>query len=123
MDFEINLVFQIKLFFLRDQKVKTKILISWEQKKLLRLNKKHFSSFLKDFHWSNKNIFFFLESKSSTLNRMLFGIPVSKYALNNKKVLKHLNELVSNVYHTFPSYGEIIIIIIIIKMEYKSNKK
>ena len=56
---------------------------------------------------------------------MLFGIPVSKYALNNKKVLKHLNELVSNVYHTFPSYGEIIIIIIIIiiKMEYKSNKK
>ena len=55
---------------------------------------------------------------------MLFGIPVSKYAWNNKKVLKHLNELVSNVYHTFPSYGEIIIIIIIIiKMEYKSNKK
>ena len=59
MNFEINLIFQIKLFFLRDQKVKTKILVSWEQKKLLRLNKKHFSSFLKDFHWSNKNIFFF----------------------------------------------------------------
>ena len=73
---------------------------------------------------------------------MLFGMPISKYALNNKKVLKHLSELVSNVYHTFPSYGEIIVIIIIItikiiiiiiivvviiiiitKREYKSNKK
>ena len=75
---------------------------------------------------------------------MLFGMPISKYALNNKKVLKHLSELVSNVYHTFPSYREIIVIIIIIiiiliviiiiviiiiiiiiitKREYKSNKK
>ena len=70
---------------------------------------------------------------------MLFGMPISKYALNNKTVLKHLSELVSNVYHTFPSYREIIVIIIIIitliviiiiviiiiiitKREYKSNK-
>ena len=34
---------------LRDQKVKTKIQISWEQKELLRWSKKHFSSFFKGF--------------------------------------------------------------------------
>ena len=32
-----------------DQKFKTKIQISWEQKEPLRWNKKHFSSFSKDF--------------------------------------------------------------------------
>ena len=35
--------------FLHDQKFKTKIQISWEQKELLRWNKKYFSSFLKGF--------------------------------------------------------------------------
>ena len=43
MNFEINLIFLIKLFFLHDQKVKTKILISWGPKELLRW---------KGFHWS-----------------------------------------------------------------------
>ena len=33
--------------FLHDQKVKTKVWISWEHKEFLRWNKKHFSSFLK----------------------------------------------------------------------------
>ena len=50
-NFEIKLIFLIKPFFLHDQKVKTlnqnfKYL---ENKKLLKWNKKHFSSFLKDF--------------------------------------------------------------------------
>ena len=45
MYFEINLIFLIKSFFLHDQKVVTKTKTSWEQK-LLRWNKKHFSSFL-----------------------------------------------------------------------------
>ena len=43
MNFEINLIFLIKSFFLHDQKVKTKILISWGPKGLLRW---------KGFHWS-----------------------------------------------------------------------
>ena len=41
----------------------TKTLVSWEWKELLRLNKKHFLSFLKGFQWSN-----FLEGESPTLS-------------------------------------------------------
>ena len=51
MDFEINLIFLIKPFFLQDQKVMAKTEISWERKELLRSNKKHFSSFLKCFQF------------------------------------------------------------------------
>ena len=49
MDFEINLIFLIESFFLHDQKVMTKILISWEWKELLKWDKKHFLSILKGF--------------------------------------------------------------------------
>ena len=49
INFEINLIFQIRSFFLHDQKVKTKIQTSWEWKELSRWNKKHFSSFLESF--------------------------------------------------------------------------
>ena len=49
MDFGINLIFLIEPFFLNDQKVMTKTLISWERKELLRWNKEYFSSFLKGF--------------------------------------------------------------------------
>ena len=52
INFEINLIFPINPSFLHDQKVKTKIWISWEWKELLRWNKKHCSPFLKRFHWS-----------------------------------------------------------------------
>ena len=53
MNFEVNLIFLLKLFFLHDQNVVTKTLISWERKKLLRQNKKHFLSFLKVFNQAN----------------------------------------------------------------------
>ena len=43
MNFEINLIFLIRLLFLHDQKVVTKTKISWEPKELLRWNKRHFS--------------------------------------------------------------------------------
>ena len=43
MNFEVKLIFLIKPFSLRDQKVVTKTYMSWEQKQLLRWNKKHFS--------------------------------------------------------------------------------
>ena len=59
MSFEINLIFLIKPLFLHDQKVKTKIYVSWERRKLLRWNKKYFSLFLKGFNLSKKNNFFF----------------------------------------------------------------
>ena len=52
MDFEINLNFLIEPFLLHDQKVMTKVQISWEQKELLRWNKKHFLLFLKGFQLS-----------------------------------------------------------------------
>ena len=59
MNFKVNLIFLIKLFFLHDQKVITKTLISWEQKELLRWNKKHFPSFLKgSFSQANNTSFF-----------------------------------------------------------------
>ena len=58
MNFEVNLIFLIKPFFPHDQKVVTRTWISWERKELLRWNKKHFSSFLKEF---------FLEGKSPAL--------------------------------------------------------
>ena len=50
MNFKINLIFPIKSFFLHDQKMKTKILISWKPKVILRWNKKHFSSILNKFY-------------------------------------------------------------------------
>ena len=52
MNFEFNLFFPIKAFFLFDQNVVTKTEISWEWKELLKWNKKHFSSFLKGFQSS-----------------------------------------------------------------------
>ena len=45
MNFEVNLIFLMKPFFLHNEKVVRKTLISWERKKLLRWNKKHFSLF------------------------------------------------------------------------------
>ena len=47
INFEINLSNQA--VFLHDQKLKTKVLITSERKKLLEWFKKHFSSFLKEF--------------------------------------------------------------------------
>ena len=58
MKFQINLIFLIKPFLLYDQKVKIKNLNILRTKCLLRWNKKHFSSFVKEFHWSKQNIFF-----------------------------------------------------------------
>ena len=55
--FEINLIFLIKPFFLTDQKVKTKIQISWEWNELLTWAKKHLS-FLKGFYLSKQNKLF-----------------------------------------------------------------
>ena len=49
MNFDVNLIFLIKPFFLLDQKVETKTYVSWEWKELLRWNKKYFSSILKGF--------------------------------------------------------------------------
>ena len=53
----------------REKRIKKK---SWERKELLRWNKKHFSSFSKDFQSSKKQIF--LEGESPTLS----GIVESK---------------------------------------------
>ena len=63
IDFEMNLIFLIKPFFLHDQKVKTKNEITWERKELLRWNKKHFSlKFI-------KQIFF--EGEGPTLSEII----------------------------------------------------
>ena len=47
-----------QVFFVHDQKVKTKIQMSWERKELLRWNKKHFTPFERVFYLSKWNIFF-----------------------------------------------------------------
>ena len=57
INFNINLIFLIKPLFLHDQKVKTKIQISWERKEFLRRNKKHLFS-QKAFIEANKITFF-----------------------------------------------------------------
>ena len=51
ISFEIKLSFLIKPFSYMTKKVRTKIKISSEQKGNLRLNKKHFSSFVKGFRY------------------------------------------------------------------------
>ena len=55
INFEIKHSFLIKTFYIHNQKVRTKLEISQELKELLTWNLtwKHFSSFLKGFHWSN----------------------------------------------------------------------
>ena len=53
MNFDVHLIFLIKLFFLHEQKVVTKTSISWERKEILRWNKEHFSSLLKGFQSSH----------------------------------------------------------------------
>ena len=58
MNFQINLIFLIKPFFLLDQKVMIKTYISWERKELLRWNDKHSISFLKGFQWGKRRNFF-----------------------------------------------------------------
>ena len=50
----LKLTLLIKPFFLHDQKVMVKAEISWEERELLRWNKKLFPSFLKDFQWSKQ---------------------------------------------------------------------
>ena len=52
INFKINLIFLIKLFFYMTKNVKAKAEISRGQKEFLRWNKKHFSSFSKDFQFS-----------------------------------------------------------------------
>ena len=51
MNFEVNLIFLIKLFFLHNWKVR-KTEISWEWKELLRWNKNHLLLFLMGFQSS-----------------------------------------------------------------------
>ena len=46
MDFEIDLIYVIKRFFLHDQKVMT---ATWKRKELLKEYKNHFTSYLKGF--------------------------------------------------------------------------
>ena len=58
MNFEVSLIFLFKLFFLHDHNVAIKTKISLERKKLLRRNKKHFSSFLNGFQSSKITYFF-----------------------------------------------------------------
>ena len=70
-NFQINVIFLIKPLTV-DQKVKAKILISYEWEELLRRNKKHFSSFLKSFYWSKLKEFS-MEGESPTLNNELLS--------------------------------------------------
>ena len=59
MNFEINLIFLIKLFFLHEQIVMTKTQISWERKELLRWNKKQFFIIFKGLFMKQITQFFF----------------------------------------------------------------
>ena len=56
IDFATNLKNLVKPLVLDDQKVKIKV--SWERRNLLRWNKMHFSSLLKDLNWWKPTYFF-----------------------------------------------------------------
>ena len=72
LNFEMNLVFLTKPFFLHDQKVMIKISIPWERKELLRWNKKHSSSYVKVFQWSKE--LNFLECESPTVRKIYWPL-------------------------------------------------
>ena len=57
LNFEINLIFLIKPFFLHAQKLKIKVSITWERKEFLRWNKKHFQHFWRAIIKANKQFF------------------------------------------------------------------
>ena len=67
-----------------------KLKISWEQKELLRWNKKHFSSFLKGFQWSKYHKCF--KGKNPTLNSEEI-LESQKLNFPNVPVDKGLNEI------------------------------
>ena len=52
MDFKVNLIFLIELFFLHDRKVMTKNLNIMRKKRAFKVKQKSFSLFLKDFQLS-----------------------------------------------------------------------
>ena len=68
MNFEVNLIFLVKPFFLHNWKVVRKTGISWERKELLRWNRKHFPLLLKGFQSSKYITQTFLEGESPTLS-------------------------------------------------------
>ena len=72
----LKLKLSYQAIYLHNQKVRPKMKISQERKELLTWYKKHFSSFLKDFHWSKKTTF--LVGQSLTLSNLY-----SKQIINN----------------------------------------
>ena len=74
INFEINLICIIKLFFLHGQDVKTKIWISWKWKELIKWNKSHFHQFQKLFIETNKTNFW--KAKTDFKNDKMAGLQI-----------------------------------------------
>ena len=92
MNFEVNLVFLIKPFFLHDQNVVKKSSISWERKKLFRRNKKHFFIIFEEL--SIKQIQqIFLEGGSPTLKFYLDEKPLTKNYLRKHLILLKIQSM------------------------------
>ena len=70
MNFEVNLIFLIKRFFLHDQKVVTNTNIPWERKDLLRWNKKTF----------------FITSKGLSIKQITFGRIESDFTVTSNSL-------------------------------------
>ena len=79
---EIKLTFPIKPIFLLDQKVKTKIWVSWEQKELLRLNKKNIFHYFKEL----SDVKIFLRPESAPLSYESHVLPTEIAQLRNFEV-------------------------------------
>ena len=93
MNFEVNLIFLINLFFLNDQRVMTKTWISWERKELLRWNRKHFSSFFHHFsrafnQANNTNFFAGWESDFNMQWKQVVCSLVSIYSYSPQLAIK-----------------------------------
>ena len=93
INFDVNLIFLIKPFFLHDQKVMTKTQVFWERKKLLRWNKKHFSSFIRAFSQAN-NTYFFRGWESDFKGVILWCYVLYYFLFSKMNLLHNLSHLV-----------------------------
>ena len=93
MNFEVKLIFLIKLFFLHNQNALTKTRISWERENLLRWNKKTFSIIFKGL--SIKQITqIFLQGKSPSLRSFIW---ITNVRCERNSCVKRAFQIVENV--------------------------
>ena len=98
MNFEVNLIFLIKPFFLHDQKIVTKNLNILRTKRAFQMKQKAFFIIFKGFSIKQiKQVF--LEGESPTLKKTCFSnclLPSSSHTYQNRKWPSNLLDVTAN---------------------------